>query len=167
MASQLDFVTAHVSYDPQTGVFTWVPRKASPQWNGKFAGKRAGWRLNRGYWVIEINGERFLGHRLAWLIMTGDCPECDVEHENLDKSDNRFCNLRLASRSQNMANTPLRSTNTSGFKGVSWKRHLQKWVAQITHNGKNIYLGVHETKEQAHEAYRVAAERCFGEFARA
>ena len=88
----------------------------------------------------------------------------EVDHKNRIGTDNRRENLRLASSSQNGANKILKKDNTSGYKGVF--KHRNKWQAQIRVNGKDKYLGLHETPELAHAAYIEEAVKQFGEFAR-
>ncbi len=104
-----------LSYDPETGIFVWA------KLSGRRAriGDRAGsFNLSLGYRVIGIDGERHYEHRLAWLYMTGEWPSEDLDHENCDKSDNRFSNLREATDSQNLANVANWAHNTSGLKGA-------------------------------------------------
>lgn len=88
-----------------------------------------------------------------------------VDHVNGDGLDNRRSNLRLATHGQNMANSKMRSNNTSGFKGVSLDRQSGKWRAQIQHNKKRILLGCFDDPELAHKAYCEAAIKYHGEFA--
>lgn len=116
--------------------------------------------------MIGIDGTRYLAHRLAFLYMTGAWPDCDVDHINLDRADNRWGNLRQATRSQNMANGKLRSSNTSGFKGVTWVSRLSKWRAEIVKDGRKKAIGHFATPECAHAAYMAEAGRVFGEYAR-
>lgn len=149
-------------YDPETGVFTWLVslrsnvRVGDQPWNG---GAR--------YPEIGIDGRVYLAHRLAVLYITGEWPRGDVDHINLEKSDNRWANLRAATRGQNIANRRVRSDSRSGVKGGVWHRGGKKWMARITVNRKHIYLGLFETIEDAHTAYMIAAKKHFDEFARA
>jgi hypothetical protein len=99
-----------------------------------------------------------------------DAPKgTQVDHINGNKLDNRKDNLRIANASTNKANCGVRSTNTSGYKGVVFvkaRKHLDKvWAAQIKVDYKTIGLGYFETKEEAAEAYNKAAVKYFGEFA--
>lgn len=87
-----------------------------------------------------------------------------VDHKNGNGLDNRKINLRICSRSQNMANRAMQKNNTSGFKGVYKKR--KKWAAQVKLNKKYQYLGVFDSKSKAATAYDNAAIKCFGEFSR-
>lgn len=89
-----------------------------------------------------------------------------IDHINLDPLDNRRCNLRLATNSQNNMNTRKRRDNTSGFKGVYWHSHSRKWHARITKKGVTKSLGYFNTPEEAHQAYCAAAIKDFGKFAR-
>lgn len=102
--------------------------------------------------------ERVLGRPLA----TNELPD----HINHDGLDNRRCNLRLATRSQNAINTRLTTRNTSGFKGVYWHKPSKKYRATIKVNDRRIYLGSFVDPAVAYQAYCEAAERYFGEFAR-
>jgi hypothetical protein len=73
-----------------------------------------------------------------------------VDHINGDSLDNRLCNLRIATVSQNSQNrNGLDSSNTSGFRGVSWDKRHKKWYAYLTVNKKRIFLGRYDSKIQA------------------
>lgn len=90
--------------------------------------------------------------------------ELRVDHKNGDTLDNRRENVRSASHAQNIQNSRKPKSNTSGLKGVSASG--KKWLAQITANGKNRYLGVHATREDAHAAYVTASRELHGDFGR-
>lgn len=145
-------------YDLATGVFTWRTRTGRSA-----AGKAAGFAGTAGYWDISVDRRTYRAHRLAWLYVTGDWPAADVDHKNRDRGDNRWANLRAATRSQNNANMAVRSTH--GFKGATPVNG--RWMAQTKYNGRQIYLGLFDTPEEAHAAYMAAAERLWGNFARA
>jgi hypothetical protein len=154
-----------LSYDPLTGVFLWLQDRG-----GKRAGDEAGCR-KRTYIAISVDDRVYRAHHLAWLYMTGEWPDPFVDHRDLDKHNNVWTNLRLATKSQNMANVGLIKSNKSGLKGVSRYRagenYGKPWQAQIQKDGRTIYLGHYATKEEGHAAYCEAAEKIFGEFARA
>jgi len=151
-----------LQYDPDTGIFT---RLVSTS-NSVRAGDVAGNIDPAGYRRIKIDGKTYHAHRLAFLYMTGIWPPHDIDHANMDRADNRWCNLRYASRSQNKANMRARQGNTSGSKGVCWKMSHRKWMATICIDGKRHHLGYRDTKEEAAALYAAAAEQHFGEFAR-
>lgn len=119
-----------------------------------------------GYRQIYFDGRPYNAADLAWVIMTGRWPCRTVDHKNLQRADDRWSNLRLASWSQNRANLRRYKNNKSGFKGVSLFRANGKWKAQIQVQKKKIALGHHATPEAAHLAYAVAAKKYYGEFAR-
>jgi hypothetical protein len=89
-----------------------------------------------------------------------------VDHINGNGLDNRRKNLRLATPSENACNSVPRSTNTSGFKGVCWHKGAGKWMAQIVLDGKNNYLGLFDTAEDAHAAYAKKSLELHGRFGR-
>lgn len=112
-----------------------------------------------------VNRPYALLHRFLWESWgLSDAPQLD--HVNGDGLDCRRCNLRAATPSQNVCNTPLRTNNTSGLKGVGWHRRQQKWNARINVNGQRIHLGSFSDPSEAHLVYSEAARRLHGEFAR-
>lgn len=150
-----------LNYDRNTGVFRWLVNMSASARIGQLAGCKS-----RGYIVIRVDGTLYPAHRLAWLYETGAFPTDWLDHRNLNKADNRFDNLRPATHSQNAANVSRRANCASGMKGVTWHKRAGKWLAQIRKSGKNNYLGLYATKEEAHSAYAAAAFHLHGEFAR-
>jgi len=110
--------------------------------------------------------KRYLQHRLVWLYVHGRWPKDQIDHINGNRSDNRLCNLREATCSQNLMNARAHSHNTSGLKGAC-KHEPGYWSSVIRVNGKNKYLGRFKSPEEAHAVYASAAKKYFGEFARA
>lgn len=93
-------------------------------------------------------------------------PDMQCDHIDCDGLNNTRANLRLATRAQNMHNRRTNKNSVSGLKGVSFIARLGKFRARIRVNGTQFYLGLFDTAEAAHAAYREAAFRYFGEFAR-
>lgn len=89
----------------------------------------------------------------------------DVDHIDGNSLNNRRANLRVATRSQNMANSELQPNNTSGFKGVYWNDVTRRWTAHIMVNRQRHFLGYYDLPEDAAIAYNHAAKAEFGEFA--
>jgi len=144
-------------YDPETGQFWWrYPR------SGININREAGYLSQINYRMIRVDQKLYLAHRLAYLYMTGEWPSEEVDHIDVDPSNNRWSNLRAATRQQNQANTGARSP--LGMKGVSRKRG--RYRARISIDGKQVQLGTFATPEEARAAYVAAAQEHFGEFAR-
>ena len=170
-----------LDYDPATGVFRWKVRPVHhfhddtrltaadvcKGRNSRFAGLIAGAVNNHGYHQVQIGDRKYRAHRLAWFYTYGEWPRCDVDHIDGNRLNNRTANLRLASRSENVANSKLGSGNTSGVKGVKQRQDTGRWEARIGFKYKLRYLGLFDTIEEAQAAYMKAAEEFFGEFARA
>src|SRR3546814_19429337 len=96
--------------------------------------------------------------------MTGEWPAVQVDHRDLDKANNRWLNLRLATSGQNQANTPKRRRNTSGIKGVYWHKSVAKWQAAIMVCWRLKWLCYRNTTEKAAALYAAAASQHFGAF---
>ena len=156
-----------LSYDPDTGIFTWLPRAPKPRdsFNKVFAHTEAG-TIVLGYVRIAFGGMIHSAHRLAWLIMTGEWPDGEIDHKNTIKNDNRWGNLRKATHAQNTHNRAGRSRKGLP-KGVATHHSTPgRFVAQIKTPEGVQYLGIYGSPSEAHEAYRTAAVKYFGEFAR-
>jgi hypothetical protein len=150
-----------LSYDPDTGSFTWRITK------GRAAtGARAGSADHiNGYRILSVFGRAYPEHRLAWLYVHGTLPSGDLDHINGDRADNRIANLRQATRSQTNMNAKARRSR-SGLKGACWNAQAQRWAGRIKLDGKQKHLGSFATAQEAHAAYVEAAHHLFGKFAR-
>lgn len=168
-----DEIAALLDYDPLTGIFVWKLRpnpnqlRGIWQFNGRFAGKRAGnpceSRPGQAHWQIRIGRVHYKAHRIAWLLMTGAWPKQQIDHRDLDALNNRWFNLREATNSLNNANKP--GWSWAGLpKGVS--QFGNRYVSEIQVNGCRRRLGRFDSAEEAHAAYCEAAKKHFGEFAR-
>ena len=145
-------------YDPETGLFKWIVKR-----KGTSKDKRAGTENGNGYRQITIDGKIYLEHRLAWLYMTGEWPEHEIDHENGTPNDNRWVNLRPSTSSQGKANTRgTKSKNHDLPRGVT--RHKGKYQAQSSLNGNTVYLGCYETVSEAKKAYDDYVNKIFGEY---
>lgn len=97
----------------------------------------------------------------------GDPPHgMNIDHIDGDTLNNRRSNLRFATSSQNLANSPLRRDNITGAKGVHWHKGRQRYTASIGFNGKRIWLGAFGTVKQASRAYAEASIELYGSFSR-
>lgn len=135
------------------------------RWNGRFAGKVAGWTRQRKdgyrYISVRVNGKDWAGHRVCWAVMTGEQPPPSIDHENGDGTDNRWINLKAGHGGLNERNQALQKNNTSGVCGVTWNKVTGKWYTRITVNRQHIALGSYERLDDARAA-RLQAEKEHG-----
>jgi hypothetical protein len=147
-----------LDYNTNTGEFNWINSSC-----GITKGQRAGWLENNGYWRIEIKDKKYSAHRLAWLYVTGKWPTKQIDHINGIKHDNRWCNLRECTGSQNRINYGPNKNNKLGIKGVYQQKN--KFLAHIMVQGEYYHLGTYETEEEAKNIRKEAELEYFGEFA--
>lgn len=132
-----------LSYNPETGEFRWrIPG------GQKRVGDIAGRINNQGYRQIQIDGKLYQASRLAWFYIHGRWPAPMADHINRCRNDDRLSNLREATASQN-------SQNHKPVRGIT-KHKSGRWQAQISHNGKKIYLGLFDAEASALSAYDAA-----------
>lgn len=146
-------------YDADSGNFT----KASNGGKRK-AGDLCGTTNAHGYRTMKVDGSMYYAHRLAFIYMTGNQPKHFIDHINGNKSDNRWINLREATRAENSMNRGKLSNNKSGFKGVRLDKRCNRWIAQIVINKKQVVIGRYDTKQEAADAYAKEALKIHGEF---
>lgn len=126
---------------------------------------RVGYR-DKVYIQTSIRHDSLYMHRLILDPGAG----LDVDHINDNSLDNRRSNLRVATRSQNKANTrkPQRQNGrppSSVFKGVCWDKSRQLWNSKICVAGRTRNLGRYAIEAEAALAYDSAALAAWGEFA--
>ena len=159
-----------LTYDEYTGLLIWKMLPAISRsnicHNNKCGGKVAGTISVKGYVMIGIGKVYYLAHRIIWKMMTGEDPIDQVDHEDTNRSNNRWKNLRQAANGPNIQNSKLRKDNSSGVKGVFWDNHHKKWRAVITTNGKSHRLGRFSSIEEAAAVISAARLQMHGEFAR-
>ncbi len=153
-----EYLRSILNYEPATGIFTWKVGSA----NRVKAGNIAGCQNGHGYLRIKVQSRLYKAHRLAWLHVNGEWPKGQIDHINRNRSDNRIANLRDVSRKQNLQNAGKYSNNTSGHSGVYWCKQSSKWVAQIMHNQKQIYLGCFTAIEEALSARKAGELKYWG-----
>ena len=143
-------------YDPESGDIEHKTYKNSQAQ----AGDAAGHLKSDGYRDLQINGRLYYASRIIWMMMTGEDPgDLFVDHKDRDRSNNRWSNLRLATRPQQMWNRGMPG------KGYHFDNQRQKSVVQVRVNGKRLWGGSHSTEELACKAAQDLRATHHGEFA--
>ena len=155
-----EVLNALFCYDPETGTLTNRVTRGRAK-----AGLQAG-RVNpNGYRQVRINYVSYYTSRVIWKMQTGEDPqEKEIDHINGDRQDNRWNNLRLATRAENVANKPKSTGDLNLPKGVYHAPTPGKYRACIKIKQKTIHLGTFTTPEEAGKAFRKASEKVFGEY---
>lgn len=157
-----------MDYNPETGIFVWKERDIiyfnhckKPEfscrlWNSRMVGKVSGTIFktkNKFYYATSLScGEKFKRyymHRLAWMYMYGKFPNDEIDHLDGDGLNNKISNLVLLDHCGNLKNQKMRSTNTSGFNGVSYDKARNKWIVQIWNNSKRVFSKRFESFDEA------------------
>ena len=114
--------------------------------------------IKRKYQKIKIKNKTLLLHRVIFLFHHGYLPDF-IDHIDGNCLNNKIENLRPATKAENCRNRSISSTNTSGFKGVSWCKVRNKWNAYCTVNYKKHNLGyykdIHEAKDKVIEFRKI------------
>jgi hypothetical protein len=165
-----DYLAECFAYDPETGV---LARKERPRWH--FGSDKA-WqaargksgrvcnRRSKGYIVVSLDDRWSIkAHRIIWKLMTGEEPPPQLDHRDRDRADNRWIQLREATKSQNRANSKLQNEFRGAYRQS--KARQKPWCSQIRKDGKLHYRGMFATQEEAARAYEAAAAELHGEFA--
>ncbi len=150
----------NLRYDPSTGYLWWILPGC------KRSLTRPVGHLGQGYVEFRLGGTQFKAHRVIWALVTGEWPREQIDHKNMNRSDNRWCNLREATFAQNRQNRRCYRNSSCGLKGVTWHKGEKKWRAQIQVNKKRRIIGRYDTPEKAYRAYVREANRLFKEYAR-
>ena len=155
-------VLAVLDYDPNSGLFTWRTARGGKTRVGAIAGSID----SSGYRQIRVGGRYYLAHRLVFLVMTGRLPAHHVDHINGVRTDNRWENLREATRAQNSVNRRPRADRI-GLTGVLVVGRRFQSAICIRENGqkRRLHLGMFATAQEAHAAYLLKARELHGEFA--
>lgn len=153
-------------YEPKAGMLYWKrrPRLHFPTERGwkiftkRCVGKPA---LNSGerYRHGHLDGQYLAAHRVMWKLQTGQEPPSIIDHEDENKLNNKWRNLREATHAQNCVKRDRR------FDGVHKHRNKNRWVAQAGGRGTKRYIGIFDSLEKARRARRRAMRRIYGKFA--
>lgn len=138
-----------------------LPRVLEKKWRACWSKTTKSYRAMAHVIDDEGKDRSVFMHRFILSPDRGDV----IDHINHDTLDNRRCNLRVCSQSENLQNARRRCNSTSGYKGVSWDKTRGQWRSYITHNGKFLFLGRFDMVRDAAKAYDRAAVEFFGDYA--
>jgi HNH endonuclease len=148
-------------YDQLTGKLFWRERTMKHHatlgsmnaFNRAYAGKEAfTTQSSHGYFVGRIFEGHYYAHRVIFAMVKGYWPE-EVDHDDKNRANNRWYNLKEVTHEQNMNNRTMRKDNKTGLPGVCFDKKLRKYRAFIRKDGKQRHLGCFDIKEAAHKAY--------------
>ena len=121
------------------------------------------WVMHKsGYFYTTYHSKSILMHRLLTDAKDEEC----VDHIDGDVRNNLKNNLRLITQQKNCLNSEIRSDNTSGTKGIYWRKNNNLWFAMITYKNNKYYLGYHKNKEDAIRVREIAELLLFKEYSR-
>lgn len=124
------------------------------------------WHMIKGYATSKINlkGNKTQIIQMHRLIMNVTDKSIEIDHISHNTYDNRKCQLRIVTHSQNGMNKDKQSNNTSGIKGVHFDKRTSRWVASIMCNRRYIFLGRYINITDADKARKEAEEKYFGKY---
>lgn len=161
----IEHLKTRLSYDPHSGLLSWLPRSRSEfksdraylAWVGRYENREGFTALNaNGYKIGRVGQTNILAHRVAWALHYGVWPDGEIDHINGNRTDNRICNLRVVSTSENARNRRIDNRNRTGVSGVYWHKEAGKWCAAI---GKREKLGYFSNFDDAVKARKAAEAR--------
>ena len=154
-APNIALLKSRILYNKTTGIFT----RRTP-------GRIIMGRLNKttGYWTIGFDKKQYQAHRLAWFYVTGKWPTNDIDHINGIRTDNRFENLREATRSQNCRNRVKHKGKSLPLGVYRNNRGRRTYYVQILANGRNKRLGPFKSVVEAEAAYLQASFDLAGQY---
>lgn len=154
-------VRALFDYDAERGLLIWESRprehfstdRQFAYWNTRYAGQPAGC-VKAGRRHVAVFKTQYLTYRLIWLWHKGEWPHY-VDHIDGDALNDRIENLRSVSHADNCRNVRHKKRKDALPMGVYIFRN--KYVARIHSEGKNLYLGMFETVNDAAAARKNAS----------
>lgn len=123
--------------------------------------KKFAW-IDKYNWCLFSNGyPARKGQYMHHIIIGYPNKNMQIDHINRNRKDNRLCNLRVVTSSQNNAN--MSSTNRNGYRGVY--KSSTRYYAKISKDYKSYYLGMYNTAYEAALAYNKKSIELYGKYA--
>jgi hypothetical protein len=153
-------------YDSVTGIVRWrfrpeyhfANKNVFKGWNVKYAGRKVDGLNDNGYIQVAVDNTKWLLHRLIWKLHTGNDPPEYIDHKDHARSNNKWNNLRAATKSQN-------NMHRKQQHGLYYDKRWGKWNVKIKKDRKTTYLGAFDSKEEALAVRKAAEKKYFGAFA--
>jgi hypothetical protein len=156
------YVRKLFSYSKKTGLLRRRLHRGNRAMPGSIVGTSDG---HKGYLRVGIDGKNWSVTHIIWLYVTGEWPK-RVDHRDLNKTNNRWKNLRKATNSQNMCNTKVRSDSSTGVKGVYQDRRTGRYRVHVGLGRQRFYGGFFATVAEAKVARDMLAKKLHGKFFR-
>ncbi len=154
-----DFLLSVLQYNPETGKFIWIKSLSKRVRVGSEAGSIS----KDGYIDIRLNKSLYKAHKLAFFIMEGRWPDKEIDHEDRNKRNNKWCNLRESNHSENNCNKDIRTDNKSGVPGVFFESDRNRYLAFVTKDRKRynkcFSISIHGEKAYELAVNWVTSER--------
>ena len=154
-----------LQFDCATGKLYWLkPPKKHPDLIGQEAGCVVSNRANKKYWIVQIDGKKYKRSHIVFYFVNGFWPSPCIDHINGDSLDDRPCNLRQATFTENAWNHKTKARRIKLPMGV---RSLAsgKFQARISYFGKQIHLGAFQSPDEASAVYQSKRKELYGQFA--
>lgn len=146
----VELVKSVLKYDPDTGHLIWIGKSHSKR---IILGARAGSLVkSTGYRSVTVFGRAYQEHVLIWFMYYGEWPKGQVDHEDHVRDHNWISNLKDVSFLENMRNRKAMDGTITGHQGVWFNTRRNKYVAEITMNGKKVYQKSFDSARAAAEA---------------
>jgi hypothetical protein len=156
-----EYVRSLLEYDPESGLLRWKIDRGGGIKAGDIAGSKSDSCV-----FVSIHDKPMRIHRVIWFIVTGKWPKECIDHIDRNPFNNKWNNLREATKAENNRNSKFKPNNTTGHTGIRIRKNYGAYEARIMANGQEIHLGSFKTLEKALETRRKAEIKYHGEFAR-
>ena len=149
-------------------LFHFKNKAACKRWNTNNSNKQSGCITNNGYYYSRLDKIRYPNHRVVFAIYnnTTDFQDKQIDHIDGNVFNNSPQNLRLVTASQNQFNRKKQKNNSTGYKNISFSKKLNKYRCAMQIDGKDIYIGLFNTIEEAIKTRDLKFKELTGEYYR-